>query len=778
MGTGKTNAEAKRIKLRFKTKDHRVVILSFRISLTDQLIHDKFKDDPLMKSYRDGVSSPHSVQQPESLHKFRLPRDDREYYIDEVFIDEVGQVMKQFTGDTFIKQPKATKSYKVFEDIIKNAKHVHVADAHLTAEHIKWIQNIRGISGETCEIYWNTRKNLKGREIKITPTETDIIRLAQADLLDNKKVFIANNGNTEKIQAIADILKATKNSTLRGDPPAPDKKILAISSDTLSHENVIAALKNPNDPINGWATYDAIICSPSVQSGISYDTSDPNLQFDTVYGMFNNFTSMSSDAAQMLNRVRHPKNNITYVSIAMTNRNIGSHEINVLRNQIKYSQDHLYVAIREELEKCTNYNINYGFTEFKLTEYFKLFLQNTTTRNKDLKFFIWNFIRAHYIEGYIISEFDPLAHFNLTSEANDGYTVMCRGSVKLQKEANSAKKSVDISEAKSLTEDDADIISNMLKAGDSPSEAQMDSLKKYNISKTYNVPQIQTPEWFETYKKPKVRKHFKNQNRILRHDNFADALTDIKNSEIAYVRNNVKKLFVNNVSQEDAIQQGTVDMLKVKTQYEQFKFIFDIMTVLNITSLDPNKAVPITEINLKQKLKDVQDMITRESARMINKLKKKKEKVKQISEWKLTDNLYIKNMLLFVNGSLRKEFGISIGKVSRHENTYILKNNYLTKNIFNYVRNEDNEATNNSLHGNEPRNELCSLPSLLSQQNIPKVGVLYEGNESSLHDILIDLEPVPDKIDIKPDEAISDRMNLFNTSLEEETNQWSYLFDS
>ena len=46
MGTGKTNAVARRAVMRYSSKEQRYIVVSFRISLSDQLKNDKFSADP------------------------------------------------------------------------------------------------------------------------------------------------------------------------------------------------------------------------------------------------------------------------------------------------------------------------------------------------------------------------------------------------------------------------------------------------------------------------------------------------------------------------------------------------------------------------------------------------------------------------------------------------------------------------------------------------------------------------------------------------------------
>ena len=252
MGTGKTNAAALRAITRYNKKNDRYVLISFRISLAEQLANDKFSEDPELKCYnkiKGKITADKLVIQPESLHRYNLTIGDRDYLNDELIIDEVSQVRKQFTSSTFLKSANAYRSYQKFKYIVKNSKHIHLMDANLTAADIKWVQEIRKTDEEPVEIYWNKHKNLKDRDLIITNSEYDIIHQAINDLKEGKRVYIASNSSTNKIIAFSEMIKKLT-----------EKKILCICSDTLGAKDVKAALKDPN---NEWGNYDCIISSPS-----------------------------------------------------------------------------------------------------------------------------------------------------------------------------------------------------------------------------------------------------------------------------------------------------------------------------------------------------------------------------------------------------------------------------------------------------------------------------------------------------------------------------------
>ena len=63
-------------------------------------------------------------------------------------------------------------------------------------------------------------------------------------------------------------------------------------------------------------------------------------------------------------------------------------------------------------------------------------------------------------------------------------------------------------------------------------------------------------------------------------------------------------------------------------------------------------------------------------------LEKSNRKLEAIKKLKITDAKFVGNILQFINGSLKSEFGISIKKKSKHSNEYILLNAYVKNDIF------------------------------------------------------------------------------------------------
>jgi hypothetical protein len=76
---------------------------------------------------------------------------------------------------------------------------------------------------------------------------------------------------------------------------------------------------------------------------------------------------------------------------------------------------------------------------------------------------------------------------------------------------------------------------------------------------------------------------------------------------------------------------------------------------------------------MKDLLNNLKNNLTENIFKKLGKHYKNLEKIKK---WKITDTNFINNMLRFINGSLKSEFGISINKVKKNSADYCLYNEY------------------------------------------------------------------------------------------------------
>lgn len=708
MGCGKSYAEALRVKMKFNDINKRVLIISFRISLSKQMRNGKFKNDPFIKTYLEpgGLNSPHLIIQPESMARCEWKLSDiDEDLIDEIFIDELDQVITQITSATFLHHPQAAKNYKKLEMFMRCTKHLHVASAHLTAANIAWIQRIRGSTSERVEIFWNKHKNLKNREMCISGSMLDIIALIKVDIIAGRRAFLASNKSIEFLAALAEILKHTnakkpdeedEEDETNEANEAAQPRILLLTRETQNTQEV-QKIKDINDPVNGWGTYDIVICSPSIQSGVSFDTKNC---FHSVYGIFGNFTNLTTDAAQMLNRVRHPINNKTHVNITMQNGNIGPRTVNGLVNYIKYNRKHLNATISAELKQLEGLIESkaspFGFFEFKKTRYFITYLQNTVKRNNNLTFYLHSFIENHYIEGYKLTEFNGLKHFKITSDIEEMRNRAMRANIRNVKAKLAHGNAEAIAAA--VIESNLKIfkILKKMKSGKVTPEAETLSVKQHTITKLYDVEQKQSTKWFEVYGKKPIKRIYKNLKQFMGHETFKDIIKGIEYVEKQYIKKMSQNALMNqdgtSAEATDAILNGTIGTIKFKSTLATAEYVIDLLKIFKIKKpahIDPTiKKYEFEPATIHKALCKVQNLVILNTDRFIKKLGKRKYRLDKITAIMPTHDNFNKALLEFVNGTLKSALGISIKKPTRRAEKYILTNKYIEDGIFNNVQNK------------------------------------------------------------------------------------------
>ncbi|MBD1576749.1 hypothetical protein HC723_09900 [Vibrio sp. S11_S32] len=135
---------------------------------------------------------------------------------------------------------------------------------------------------------------------KNTPTAYDgLLAQIETDILNGKNVYVTCDtvSNVTKIAEMLDEIEDVK--TLQIFAKNEDKKLSA----GRTKSQIIAQDKWLSDPTEESLKYQAVICSPSVGSGVSIE----NDHFDCVYGVFSGGIVTPKQANQMIARVREVK---------------------------------------------------------------------------------------------------------------------------------------------------------------------------------------------------------------------------------------------------------------------------------------------------------------------------------------------------------------------------------------------------------------------------------------------------------------------------------------
>lgn len=680
-GSGKTNCVAQMQ----KNKPTRLLITTFRVGQVPQLLNDKFKHvdgiiaynalDANDKKFKLDNTQNAIICQAESLH--RIHWTDFKNIPTTCVFDEITQFYKQFSSSTFLNQPTVKNSWKRFKQMVRYSDQIVIMDANLSNEIVEWVKGIRGRG--TTTVFFNTYTNPKNRVIKATDHIPDIIVAIEKKLMDKKKVYVACNGAISKVNAYAEIMR---NAVPKGDP---QNKILVIHRETLGDAEVRLALDNLNVK---WGTYDGIIVSPSIQAGLSYDTKNV---IHSVFGIFGNYTSSSTDCLQMLDRVRHPINNEITISINQNNHSIGPLNQIELIKRLASKTKHM-ADMRSYLSNVSDYEISdSGNRQFKHNDFFKLFLDNTISRNKDYQNFIHNFLLAERLAGFKIEYFE-----GMDSELRKVHNKKIKAIIEAQKIDNAKKLAMAIS----LGDEDIQRISEKIENGKIVSAGEILSLKKnvtlstYSINENDIMDEKNTDEkntdlkndWFLQYGDKKVKYHYRNQKKIFEYTNFNEALEFIKECEINKFANDVNTATEIDAYNGDAAKINDIVTIKAialltgNYKYQKWKIALGWLKQLGFDKFNSEKKV--TKSDIDKALTVIHDSINPTSFEILDKKKSSMDSFKQM---KPDHCKFAKYMLQFINGPLSGEFGISIIKEKIGKNgadkNYIMKNRYLTNTL-------------------------------------------------------------------------------------------------
>jgi hypothetical protein len=216
---------------------------------------------------------------------------------DYIFIDEVLSVLLHFNS-SLMKQ--IHKISALFELLLLQAKYIYVLDAcvdnTLVYDFVNYLSIAKNIS-----TFWirNTHVRPTNRECQVIINRSTKNAKQQASLKYSCFNKVANLLKINKKVVISSSTKTfTKDLMEYIKTKCSDKKIIVYNSDT--DKNII--YEHAIDPNNIWNTYDALIYSPTISAGLSFEI----LHFDELICYINNsfYTPTVDLILQQMFRVR------------------------------------------------------------------------------------------------------------------------------------------------------------------------------------------------------------------------------------------------------------------------------------------------------------------------------------------------------------------------------------------------------------------------------------------------------------------------------------------
>jgi len=378
-GTGKTQM-IKRILDTFEPK--KILWLSYRKTLTNDLLGEAgFGEEYQFQDYQKGnFRADRLVIQLESILKLNgimdwVDDDVIEYpSYDLIIIDEVESVLSQFNSPTFNGHSK--EAFNFVENVLINSKKILALDGDIGNRTYNFLNNF----GQTIDIVNDIKLNK--RDFKITEDREKYINLILDDLSKDLKIAIVSMSSNE--------CECFKNKI---EEKYPNKTVLIYTGD--SSDKTKNDLKKVSEI---WGDCDVLLYSPTIESGVSYAEKDVEKQFDKIYGIICESTTVRQ-YHQMLARIRTVKNTTYYI---LNDGHFENHIVD-LDTYFKFEEVKNSVMLLEGVNmKATDILKDGKMCKVnKLSLYDMNYIYNKTERlNSNKHYFLDNFERMSINKGH------------------------------------------------------------------------------------------------------------------------------------------------------------------------------------------------------------------------------------------------------------------------------------------------------------------------------------------------------------------------------------------
>jgi hypothetical protein len=288
-GTGKTH-QLKSIVAECKANDLSVLLIGHRQSLVSALCKDLDLGCYLHRAYPCGAAIPISRYFGICLDSLPTILDLKRHKYDVVIIDESEQVFSHLTSDTLKSQRR--QCFLMLQRYIERAKTVIACDADLSYLTLGCISIARKDSMPD-KVYVNRYKETH-RVIDVYQNGNQLLGELLRSVEDGEKCYVCCNSKKQ----------AKDIATMLSERTTREIKQFLITGDTSGSVEAINFVTNIKEKI---LTFDVVISSPTLGTGIDITFPDFEEKIDCVFGFFQPNINTHFDIDQQLCRVRHPK---------------------------------------------------------------------------------------------------------------------------------------------------------------------------------------------------------------------------------------------------------------------------------------------------------------------------------------------------------------------------------------------------------------------------------------------------------------------------------------
>ncbi|MDJ0901614.1 MAG: DUF3854 domain-containing protein [Xenococcus sp. MO_188.B8] len=295
MGTGKTELLAR---FREAFPDERFLNIGHRVNLMQNLAK-RLKNEMYSEISVGNLASVKALSiTVDSLYK--LQTQFNQYGC--VFIDEACQNLAHLLHSKTCKEHRA-EILEILEYIVRNAKLVVIADAHMNDTTVDFFRAIRSAE-ETPFIIKNEYKNA-GREVNFYEGDDSsalVAKISSALMLGLKIMVVSDSKKfIKKLEALMNVQIIEEHSLFSNDEleTSDSKKlrIWSIHADNSGSEENKAFIKDISNQVKDL---DLLLASPSLGTGV--DICD--YHFDVVFGAFHAVSQSATECLQALHRYR------------------------------------------------------------------------------------------------------------------------------------------------------------------------------------------------------------------------------------------------------------------------------------------------------------------------------------------------------------------------------------------------------------------------------------------------------------------------------------------
>lgn len=213
-----------------------------------------------------------------------------------IIIDEIEQFLKHLLQSTTDVGKHRQQILRNFQWLLANAKKIVVADADMTLIAITILKALAKAEAKDILVVRHDRKAAEGRNCYVYDSEAALVTEIEKAIEDKKRIFIFTDAKSGKFGTVnLEKIWRKKFSNLG-----------LIRFDQLTLEDIESdAFKAMGKIHEACKTYQVVLGSPSIATGVSFDVEDIESEdFDAVFGFFTGTLDVP-DGLQALSRVRN-----------------------------------------------------------------------------------------------------------------------------------------------------------------------------------------------------------------------------------------------------------------------------------------------------------------------------------------------------------------------------------------------------------------------------------------------------------------------------------------